>query len=86
LYQGATLPVRQLRQTVRPSRTPNVEALTLKTGDEEWFAVLQITSQDQLDMFTRAMNSHMNNMLLNGEDEAAAKHRRLLRSMFGEGQ
>lgn len=83
LHFGATLPVRELRRTVRPARTPPVEALTLQVADYEWFQVLHITTQEQYDMVQRVLGIHQNNMLLNGRDDQTRV--RMLRRMFPGG-
>jgi hypothetical protein len=83
LTQGATLPTRELRRTVRPTRTPPVDAATLITGEAEWHVVIQITSQDQYDMIMRQLGSHANNMVLDGRSASTRDHVRILRSFFG---
>ena len=80
LHDGATLPVRELRRTVRPTRTPPVQATTMAVG-EEWFTVLHIESQDQYDMLMRLLDRHFNNVLVNGENATVTV--RNLRTLFG---
>lgn len=81
LQQGATLPTRELRRTVRPTRTPPVQSTTMSVAEEEWFTVLHITSQDQYDMLMRLLDRHFNNVLINGEN--ATPTVRSLRNLFG---
>jgi hypothetical protein len=83
LTQGATLPTRELRRTVRPSRTPPVEAATLQTGDTEWFVSIHITSRDQYDMIIRQLGSHANNMVLEGRRREAEPIIDTFRRLFG---
>jgi hypothetical protein len=83
LTAGATLPTRELRRTVRPTRTPPVDAATLQTGDNEWFAVIKITSREQYDLIMRQLGNHANNMLLDGRGSQTRDHVRTLRSFFG---
>ena len=83
LTQGATLPTRELRRTVRPSRTPPVEAATLQTGDTEWFVSIHITSRDQYDMIMRQLGNHANNMVLEGRRREAEQFVDTFRRLFG---
>ena len=82
LHAGATLPSRELRRTIRPSRTPNLNAVTLNVAEDQWFAVLKVESQDQLDMLVRLWGTHVDNMMLNGQ--GADRQIRTLRSFFGD--
>jgi hypothetical protein len=77
LEAGATLPTRELRRTVRPTRTPAMEAATLEVADSEWYAVVHITSRDQHDLLMRQFGTHVNNMRLNGRSIDTNLFRRL---------
>jgi hypothetical protein len=83
LEAGATLPNRELRRTVRPTRTPEMNAATLQTADEEWFAVVKITSRDQYDLLMRQFGTHVNNMQLNGRSRQAETLINTIRTLFG---
>ena len=82
LQDGMTLPTRQLRRRVRPSRVPAVEMATLQTAESQWFAVLKIESLEQRDLIVRVLNSHTNNMNLDGQGSEHRTLRRTLASFF----
>lgn len=51
------LPVREMRQAVRPSRTPNIVA-TMIRGENVSFAVLRM-SAEQIELFQRLIGGHL---------------------------
>ena len=83
LEQGATLPTRELRRTVRPTRTQPVEAATLIMDDTQWRMVIEINSQEQYDMIMRLLGSHANNMLVDGRNEVGRQLTTVAYRIFG---
>jgi hypothetical protein len=66
MEHGATLTSRELRRTVRPSRTAPLEVVTLKSDEDQWYAVVKIDGADQLTMMGRLLGQHHNNMVMDG--------------------
>jgi hypothetical protein len=83
LTLGATMPTRQLRRQVRPSRVPPIRMTTMQVSEERWYAVMELGTEEQKDLALRVMNSHAENMMIDGRSEQAAEHRRLLNTFFG---
>lgn len=76
--------VRQMRRAVRPSSVPHVPMATLQIGEENWYAILRITTQEQLDLVQRVLNSHVDNMNLSMQGDTSRNYRRTLGSLFGD--
>ena len=74
--------VRETRRAVRPSPVPAVPMATLRL-DEQWFAVLNIHTQEQFDLVQRILSAHANNMTLDASELTPAQ-RRFLHGVFGE--
>ena len=83
LVAGSTMTTRELRQTVRPTRTPPSAAATLQIADEGWYVVIKPEGRDQYDAIMRALGSHVNNMVLDGRGDGSYDLRRRLNSLFG---
>jgi hypothetical protein len=84
LSDAATMPTRQLRRRVRPSRVDPIEMATLQTGDNQWYAVMQFESQEQKDLALRILNPHTENQELDARGDAHTTRRSFLGSLFGE--
>lgn len=82
LTAGATMPTRELRRQVRPTRTPPVDASWLQTAENRWYAVLKIENREQYDTIMRILGTHANNQILNGQDAPRAVN--TIRSLFGD--
>ena len=76
--------VRETRRTIRPNPVPAVAMATLRV-EEQWFAVLNIQTQEQYDLVQRVLAAHANNMTLDASELTPAQ-RRFLRSVFGENE
>ena len=83
LSDSATMTTRELRQRVRPTRTPAMNGSTLQVDDNEWFAIVHITSREQYELLMRQFGTHVNNSLLNGRN--GGDPIRWLRRLFGGG-
>ncbi|MGD8405303.1 MAG: hypothetical protein PVJ21_16705 [Anaerolineales bacterium] len=79
VLEFGSLPVREMRQQVRPSRTPNIYATVLRGHTS--FAVLRM-SPEQLEMFERLMGTHVDAAILMGNDYP--DHVRLLGQIIPE--
>ncbi|MGE5375915.1 MAG: hypothetical protein ACM3XO_12730 [Bacteroidota bacterium] len=84
LHEGATMPVRDMRRRVRPTPVPHISMTTMQTREDQWYAVLRITSQEQYDLIMRILNSHTDNQLVSGRGDGQGEYRRLLGSFFGD--
>jgi hypothetical protein len=63
------LPVREMRQQVRPSRTPNIAATILR--GQTSYAVLRMNDDDQIEMLQRLMGTHMDAATVDAADFAS---------------
>lgn len=79
VLEFGSLPVREMRQQVRPNRTPNIFATILRGNPS--FAVLRM-SPEQLEMFERLMGTHVDAAILMGNDYP--DHVRLLSQIIPE--
>jgi hypothetical protein len=66
VLEFGALPVREMRQQVRPNHTPNING-TMIRGDQRSYAVLRM-GDDQIEMFQRLMGTHID-MAYVSEDE-----------------
>jgi hypothetical protein len=62
---GILLPVREMRQQVRPSRTPNIQGVVFR--GEHYFAVLRMTAEQVL-MFNRLVGTHADLVTVDSND------------------
>ena len=65
VLEFGSLPVREMRQQVRPNRTPNIIGTLLRGATS--YAVLRMSSE-QVEMFQRLMGTHVDMATINGED------------------
>jgi hypothetical protein len=63
LDEGAQLTNRELRQRVRPERTPNIHATVLRNGGNTRLILAEV-SQEQWDLLLRRMGAHMDEQAL----------------------
>lgn len=83
LVAGATTPTRQLRRAIRPSRTSPVNIVNLQVDESAYFAVVQIPSREQLDMFNRLMGDHADIFNIDARNNTMANQVSGIRAMFG---
>jgi hypothetical protein len=86
LQDGMTMPTRDLRRRVRPSRVPAVQMATLQTAESQWYAVLKLETLEQRDLVLRVLNSHSNNMNLEARGRQHEQLRDTLGSFFTSGE
>jgi len=67
VLEFGTLPVREMRQQVRPSRTPNIVG-TMFRGNTSY--VILRMNPEQVEMFQRLMGTHADIATVNGQDHA----------------
>jgi hypothetical protein len=79
VLEFGSLPVREMRQQVRPSRTPNIIATILRGNTS--YAVLRMDAA-QLQMFERLMGTHVDAATVTGNDYP--DHLRLLGQIIPE--
>ncbi len=90
LTLGSTSPARQVRATLRPSRTAPVGAILMAPFDEngilesDAYLVMKLQGQDQLDMAKRLMGSHMISTTVNTRNNSGAEeHVSAIRRLIG---
>ncbi len=66
VLEFGALPVREMRQQVRPSRTPNIAGTVIR-GENRFYAVLRMDG-GQHEMFQRLMGTHMDAAYVDEED------------------
>ena len=89
LTLGSTSTSRQVRATLRPTRTQPLSAVMMAPfSDEgllegEGYAVMKFSGQDQLDMVRRLMGSHLVSTTINTNSEQAVEYTEKFRRLFG---
>jgi hypothetical protein len=83
LVTGSTTPTRQLRRAIRPTHTAPVNIVNLQVDENAYFAVVQISSRDQLTMFNRLMGDHADTFNIDARNNTMANQVSGIRAMFG---
>jgi hypothetical protein len=86
LESGASMTNANLRQTIRPDRTPSLEPVIIRRftnghADSKLFVVLEVTD-DQMTMLERRLHGHWDPVRTSASSERDVKSIRLIRQML----